>query len=189
MVPPGRNHFNPDSQSNQVHMTYSMVYVAYCCYTERLDRISGCKCFICLLIEPLAYFLPEHCTVLGLYRTYCNDDGVTNDQSNSRDIRNNLQGEVDRGEKDVGNIWKRERLKGEGERVAFKRTLSVIDWLHSSANRHLKIMGLLVEIKASIVPLIAFWQMGADTTTYRLPQAHSLAARRPPSANLLLNRP
>lgn len=64
------------------------------------------------------------------------------------------------------------------EREAFKRILSVIDWLHSSANSHLKIMGLLVEIKASIVCLIAFWQMGADTTTRSIPPG-TLAEHRP----------
>lgn len=66
----------------------------------------------------------------------------------------------------------------EREREAFKRILSVIDWLHSSANSHLKIMGLLVEIKASIVCLIAFWQMGADTTTRSIPPG-TLAEHRP----------
>lgn len=69
----------------------------------------------------------------------------------------------------------RERVR---EREAFKRILSVIDWLHSSANSHLKIMGLLVEIKASIVCLIAFWQMGADTTTCSIPPG-TLAEHRP----------
>lgn len=80
---------------------------------------------------------------------------------------------------------RRKRLRGveneretEREREAFKRILSVIDWLHSSANSHLKIMGLLVEIKASIVCLIAFWQMGADTTTRSIPPG-TLAEHRP----------
>lgn len=66
----------------------------------------------------------------------------------------------------------------ERQREAFKRILPVIDWLHSSANSHLKIMGLLVEIKASIVCLIAFWQMGADTTTCSIPPG-TLAKHRP----------
>lgn len=66
----------------------------------------------------------------------------------------------------------------ERAREAFKRILSVIDWLHSSANSHLKIMGLLVEIKASIVCLIAFWQMGADTTTRSIPPG-TLGKHRP----------
>lgn len=82
--------------------------------------------------------------------------------------------------------WRNKELKRSGERQkergkrerAFKRILSVIDWLHSSANSHLKIMGLLVEIKASIVCLIAFWQMGADTTTRSIPPG-TLTERRP----------
>lgn len=76
-----------------------------------------------------------------------------------------------------GERWRRmekESKRGRG-REAFKRILSVIDWLHSSANSHLKIMGLLVEIKASIVCLIAFWQMGADTTTRSIPPGTSRA--------------
>lgn len=82
-------------------------------------------------------------------------------------------------ERKIKRNGERERKsEGEREREAFKRILSVIDWLHSSANSHLKIMGLLVEIKASIVCLIAFWQMGADTTTRSIPPG-TLAEHRP----------